>query len=102
MGASPTNSYITAYLLTKSTAHAFQVQEIDDLWEELGQTVDSKERVRILQEIGNIVYDEFGVLQMFALTTEIMANPKFIAEYIFPGNVSGFFTHLEYIKTVPQ
>ena len=48
------------------------------------------------------MYDNFGVLQMFALSSEIVVDPKFIAEYKFPGNVSGFFTHLEHIKTVPQ
>ena len=101
-GASPTTSYITAYLLTKSTAHAYQVPEIDALWDKLGQTLDRGERTLILQEIGDIVYDNFGVLQMFALSSEIVVDPKFIAEYKFPGNVSGFFTHLEHIKTVPQ
>jgi hypothetical protein len=28
-------------------------------------------------------------------------NPKFIADYTFPGVITGFYTHLEYIKLVP-
>jgi peptide/nickel transport system substrate-binding protein len=101
-GAAPTTSYVEAYLLTKSTAHAFQLPELDKLWEEFNRTVERGQRAAILRQMGDIVYDEFGVLQMFALTSEIVGNPKFIAEYVFPGNISGFFTHLEYIKTVPQ
>ena len=101
-GASPPTSYITAYLLTKPTAHAYQHPKLDALWDELGQTLDRGERTRVLQEFGNHVYDEFGVVQMFALSSEVVVNPEFIAEYKFPGNVSGFFTHLEHIKTVPQ
>ena len=27
-------------------------------------------------------------------------NPKYIAEYVFPGVITGFFTHLEYVKLV--
>jgi hypothetical protein len=52
--------------------------------------------------MGDILYDEFGLIQLFALSSEIVVNPQFIAEYKFPGDISGFFTHLEYIDTVPQ
>jgi hypothetical protein len=27
-------------------------------------------------------------------------NPKYVAEYTFPGVITGFFTHLEYVKLV--
>jgi hypothetical protein len=39
---------------------------------------------------------------MFNISSEIMVNPEFIAGYKFPGLMSGFYTHLEYIETVPQ
>jgi len=28
-------------------------------------------------------------------------NPKYIADYVFPGVITGYFTHLEYIKLTP-
>jgi hypothetical protein len=28
-------------------------------------------------------------------------NPKFIADYEFPGTIVGYFTHLEYIRLAP-
>ena len=31
---------------------------------------------------------------------EAVVNPKYIAEYVFPGVITGFFTHLEYVKLV--
>jgi hypothetical protein len=28
-------------------------------------------------------------------------NPKYIVEYTFPGIITGYFTHLEYVKVAP-
>jgi hypothetical protein len=28
-------------------------------------------------------------------------NPKVIAEYVFPETITGFYTHLEFIKLAP-
>jgi hypothetical protein len=28
-------------------------------------------------------------------------NPKYIAEYVFPGVITGYYTHLEYIRPAP-
>jgi hypothetical protein len=39
---------------------------------------------------------------MFGLNAEIVVNPKYIANYVFPGLMSGYYTHLEYIEVVPQ
>ncbi len=32
---------------------------------------------------------------------EAAVNPKYIAEYVFPGVITGYFTHLEYVKLAP-
>ena len=37
-------------------------------------------------------------MPLFWLFAEAGVNPKYIVEYTFPGNITGFFTHLEYIK----
>jgi ABC-type transport system substrate-binding protein len=33
--------------------------------------------------------------------TRRSVNPKYIAEYTFPGVITGYFTHLEYVKLAP-
>ena len=40
-------------------------------------------------------------IPMFWLFAEATVNPKYIAEYVFPGVITGYFTHLEYIKLAP-
>jgi hypothetical protein len=37
-------------------------------------------------------------MPMFWLFAEAVVNPKYVAEYVFPGVITGFFTHLEYVK----
>jgi|SRR5918992_1963067 ABC-type transport system substrate-binding protein len=101
-GFSPTNYVMIGLASESTTTHAFQHPELDAKMEELDRTVAREERSRLLREMGDIIYNEFGLMQMFGISVEIVANPKFIAEYVFPGNVTGFFTHVEYIKTVPQ
>jgi hypothetical protein len=51
-----------------------------------------------LREIGDHKFNEFADMPLFWLFAEAGVNPKYIAEYTFPGSITGFFTHLEYIK----
>ena len=54
-----------------------------------------------MQEISDDKFQESASLPMFWLLAEAGANPKFIAEYTFPGSITGFFTHLEHVKLAP-
>jgi len=71
---------------------------IEERLEALGKAVDKAERARLLREIGDHKFNEFADMPLFWLAAEAGVNPKYIAEYHFPGSITGFFTHLEYIK----
>ena len=66
--------------------------------EALGKAVDKAERARLLREIGDHKFNEFADMPLFWLFAEAGVNPKYISEYTFPGSITGFFTHLEYLK----
>ena len=87
---------------TSTTTHYYQVPELDAKMEELDRTIQNEERARLLREMGDILYFDFAMIQMFSLSSEIMVDPTAVAGYKFPGLMSGFYTHLEYIETVPQ
>jgi peptide/nickel transport system substrate-binding protein len=90
-----------AYKSKDSNVYAYENAFIDQRLEELGKAVDPGARARLLQEIGDHRFAEFSDIPLFWLFAEATVNPKYIAEYVFPGVITGFFTHLEYVKLVP-
>lgn len=87
---------------TCGSVHAFQDQFIDGKIEELNVTIDKGQRTALMREIGDFCYEQICTLPMFDIAPDIAVNPKFIKSYVFPGFISGFYTHLEYIETIPQ
>jgi hypothetical protein len=45
--------------------------------------------------------NEFAEIPLFWLFAAAAVHPKYVAEYTFPGVITGFFTHLEYVKLAP-
>ena len=43
-------------------------------------------------------FANFQSVPLLWLDTKIAVNPKFVADYQFPGSISGSWTHLETIK----
>ena len=101
-GYSYTVYHLETRFCTCGSIHAFADPEIDRLIEELNVTIGKTERTAIMQQIGDICFEQICTLPMFDVAPDIAINPKFIKSYVFPGFVSGFYTHLEYIETVPQ
>jgi ABC-type transport system substrate-binding protein len=92
----------TSYSTKNSSTHIYTNPEIDKVIEELERTVDNRKRGELLRKMGDIQYYDNARLQMFGLFVEMMVNPEYIANYEFPSTMSGYFSHLEYIETVPQ
>jgi peptide/nickel transport system substrate-binding protein len=84
-----------------SSGHWYEHPMIEERLEALTRVVDMAERARLLREIGDHKFNEFAEIPLFWLDAEATVNPKYIAEYTFPGNITGFYTHLEYVKLVP-
>jgi ABC-type transport system substrate-binding protein len=84
-----------------SIVYSYEHPFIEERVQALGQVVDLKERGRLLREIGDHKLTEFADIPLVWLYAEAAVNPKYIAEYVFPGVITGFFTHLEYVKLTP-
>jgi ABC-type transport system substrate-binding protein len=84
-----------------SLGHWYEHPFIEERLEALTTAVDMAERARLLREIGDHKFNEFAEIPLFWLYADAAVNPKYIAEYTFPGIVTGFFTHLEYVKLAP-
>ena len=84
-----------------SLGHWYEHPVIDERLDALSTVVDAAERARLLREIGDHKVNEFAEIPLFWLYAEAAVNPKYIVEYTFPGIITGYFTHLEYVKVAP-
>ena len=87
---------------SKGTVRSFEHPELDAIFEKLQTTLVPEERAIVLQEIGDLCYDLVCSLPMFSFPADIAANPEYIESYVYPGFINSYFTHLEYVETVPQ
>lgn len=102
--AHPLRAIDALYLLNKSkdsTVYAYEHPFIEERIAALGSVVAPAARARLLREIGDHKFSEFADIPLFWLFAEATVNPKFIADYEFPGTIVGYFTHLEYIRLAP-
>ena len=68
-----------------STVYAYEHPFIEERLEALSTVVDAAERSRLLREIGDHKFNEFVEIPLFWLFAEAAVNPKYVAEYTFPG-----------------
>ena len=73
---------------------------IDDKYEMLSNSVDPAARDQLLREIGDHKYDTYCDMPIFWLPAQVVIDPEVVQEYAFPGNISTFYTHLEYAVAV--
>jgi len=90
-----------AHKAKDSTAYFYEHPFIEERIEALGKAVEPAERGRLLREIGDHKFTEFAEIPLFWLFAEATVNPKYIAEYVFPGVITGYYTHLEYVRLAP-
>jgi ABC-type transport system substrate-binding protein len=101
-GYSYTVYHVETYFCTCGSVRTYVDPYLDSKIDELNVTVGATERTRIMRDIGDFCYDNICALPMFDIAPDIAINPNYIESYVFPGFISGFYTHLEYIETVPQ
>ena len=87
---------------TKSTTHACQLPKVDENLEKLKGVVDIEARAAIMRDSGDAMYYNFCMIQMFGIAAQFVGIPKIVKEYVLPGLISGYLTHLEYLEVADQ
>ncbi len=73
---------------------------IDKLLRDLTATIDEKKRDELWRKVGDAGYDAFMNINMLWLPSEVVTNPKVVAGWVFPGDITGAYTHVWEIKAV--
>jgi peptide/nickel transport system substrate-binding protein len=62
--------------------------------------LDPGRRGDLYRQAGNIVFEQHLDVPLFWLPAEAAVNPKIVADYVWPGSISGTWSHPEYLKAV--
>jgi len=94
----PSEEWIRTSYWSKSAGHNYENEFIDKTYNALTQAVDPKERQRLARAIGDHLFEEFADIPLFWFANEVVANPKVVGEWVYPGLAAGRSTHFHLIK----
>ena len=69
----------------------------DETYHKLLAETDSAERHRLIQTMGDSIYDTYRTIPIVNIRSTLVVNPDEVGEYVF-GSLTGVFGHLEYAK----
>ena len=88
--------YHVSFFSTGSTGTYHK--EMDAMWPSLTRELDTKKQDEIYRKVGDFLFANHLGTPLFWLPAEAVYNPKFVADWVFPGAISGSWTHLENVK----
>ena len=75
-----------------------QDPDLEGVVKQLYDTVELEKQDPLFRKAGDIVFDKYLSLPLFWLRAQATVNPRIVDDYVFPGTISGTWTHVENIK----
>ncbi|HEX3247180.1 MAG TPA: ABC transporter substrate-binding protein [Chloroflexota bacterium] len=72
---------------------------LDGLFLKIRSETDEAKRTELWREFGDYAFVTHPSINLFWLPAEGVVDPQVVGEYVFPGSITGTWTHVEYIKT---
>jgi ABC-type transport system substrate-binding protein len=72
--------------------------DIDRLFGQLRASLDEAQQDGIYKQIGELLFTRHTNSPLFWTSAQAVVNPNIVADYAWPGSISGTWTHTEYIK----
>jgi ABC-type transport system substrate-binding protein len=72
--------------------------EIDALFNRVRVELDDARAADLWRQLGEKAFAHYQDIPLFWLPAEAVVNPRIVGEYVFPGSISGTWTHLTEIK----
>ena len=80
----------------------FEPLFLKDLIKDLQSKMDATEQDALLRQLGDIAHPLHIAINLFWLPPQIVLNPEFVESWVWPGNVSGLWSHYEQIQVVKK
>ena len=94
----PSEEWIRISYWSKSQNHHYENEFIDKTYDALTRSVNPQERQRLTRAIGDHLFEEFADIPLFWFANEVVANPKVVGEWVYPGLGAGRSTHFHLVK----
>ena len=75
-----------------------QDQELNTVIQKINVTVETEKQEPLWREAGNLLFKKHMNVQLFWLPAEAVYNKQIVADYGFPGSITGLWTHVDTIK----
>ena len=79
-----------------------EILESSRIMAEFIETLDPIKADALARQMGDIFFDEFISIPLFWLPAEAVINKDVIAGWVWPGSITGTWTHLENIEAVKK
>ncbi len=104
LGGSSSDTWtgITTYGSAQGTARGtgMEIPEADKLLAKIRTTLDQKEQDAIWRQVGEVFYTQHREIPLFWIPVEAVVDPKYVADWYYPGAITGAWTHVYNIKAV--
>jgi peptide/nickel transport system substrate-binding protein len=94
----PSEEWIRTSYYSKGPNHHYENEFIDKTYAALTQAVKPEERQRLARAIADHLFEEFADIPLFWFANEVVANPKMVGAWVYPGLAAGRSTHFHLIK----
>jgi ABC-type transport system substrate-binding protein len=94
----PSEEWIRISYYSKGPNHHYENEFIDKTYQALTQAVKPEERQRLARAIADHLFEEFADIPLFWFANEVVANPKVVGEWVYPGLAAGRSTHFHLVK----
>ncbi|HSF05981.1 MAG TPA: ABC transporter substrate-binding protein [Methylomirabilota bacterium] len=95
----PSEEWIRTSYYSKSNTHHYENEFTEKTYAALTQTVKPEERQRLARAIADHLFEEFADIPLFWFANEVVANPKVVADWVYPGIAAGRSTHFHLVKS---
>ena len=75
-----------------------EIAPLDDLLDQLQLTADPQKQEELWRKAGDIYYANAGSIPLFWLPVEAVVNASIISQWVYPGGISGAWSHVDNIK----
>jgi len=88
----------SAYWTSIQPRGGYEDPTLDGLFLKIRAEMDEAKREQMWRQLGDYAFEAHPSINLFWLPAEGVVNPNIVQEYVYPGSITGTWTHLENIK----